>query len=73
MQEANGKTGAAGRRGALKVPESWLEWGRKESDGEEDERQDGGLKNGEGERCKHTGMPIFGLPPVPLGEVAAFI
>ena len=23
-------------------PESWLEWGRKEGDGEEDKRQDGG-------------------------------
>ena len=42
IKEANGKTGAAGMREALKRPESWLEWGRKEGDGEEDTRQDGG-------------------------------
>ena len=42
IKEANEKTGAAGMRGALKGPESWLEWGRKEGDGEEDKRQDGG-------------------------------
>ena len=42
-KEANGKAGAAGiMRGAIKGPESWLEWERKEGDGEEDKRQDGG-------------------------------
>ena len=40
--EANGKTGAAGMRGALRGPESWLERGGREGDGGEDKRQDGG-------------------------------
>ena len=35
IQEANGKTGAAGRRGALRGPEAWL--GRERKDGEENE------------------------------------
>ena len=39
MQEANGKTGAAGRRGALKGPETWLEWERKDGDASEDDKQ----------------------------------
>ena len=42
IMDANGETGAAGRRGALKRLVSWLEWERKEGDGEEDKRQNGG-------------------------------
>ena len=36
MQEANDKTGAAGKRGALEGPETWLEWERKDGDVSED-------------------------------------
>ena len=34
MQEANDKTGAAGKRGALIGPEAWLERGGREGVGE---------------------------------------
>ena len=34
MQEANDKTGAAGKRGALIGPEAWLEMGGREGVGE---------------------------------------
>jgi hypothetical protein len=39
MQEANGKTGAAGRRGALRGPEAWLERERKDGDDGDDKRK----------------------------------
>jgi hypothetical protein len=39
MQEVDGKTGAAGRRGALKGPETWLEWEKKDGDASEDDKQ----------------------------------
>ena len=39
MQEANGKTGAAGRRGALRGPEAWLERERKDGDESEDDKR----------------------------------
>ena len=39
MQEANRKTGAAGRRGALKGPKTWLEWERKDGDDSEDDKR----------------------------------
>jgi hypothetical protein len=51
MQEANGKTGAAGRRGALRGPEAWLERERKDGDESEDESEDDKRKHeGEDER-----------------------
>jgi hypothetical protein len=39
MQEVDGKTGSAGRRGALKGPETWLEWEKKDGDASEDDKQ----------------------------------
>ncbi len=45
MQEANGKTGAAGRRGALKGPKTWREWERKDGDVGEDDRRKKGLED----------------------------
>ena len=51
MQEANGKTGAAGRRAALRGPEAWLERERKDGDESEDESEDDKRKHeGEDER-----------------------
>ena len=75
-EETNGKTGAAGKRGALIGPEAWLERGGREGVDEDDRQQkdeDEKRKQSEDERENHTGTPIFGLPPVPFGVVADFI
>ena len=45
MQGANCKTGAAGRRGALRGPKTWLEWERKDGDVGEDDRRKKGLED----------------------------
>ena len=51
-QGANGKTGAAGRRGALRGPEAWLE--RERKDGEENE-DDNREHESEDDKRKHDG------------------
>ena len=52
MQEANGKTGAAGRRGALRGPEAWLERERKDGDESEDDKR---KHESEDDKRKHEG------------------
>ena len=52
MQEANGKTGAADRRGALRGPEAWLERERKDGDESEDDKRE---HESEDDKRKHEG------------------
>ena len=49
MQEANGKTGAAGRRGALRGPEAWLERERKDGDEKSEDKSEDDKRKHEGE------------------------
>ena len=45
IMDANGETGAAGRRGALRGPKTWLEGERKDGDVDEDDRRNKGLED----------------------------
>ncbi len=56
-QVANGKTGAAGRRGALRGPEAWLERERKDGEENEDKKNEDEKRThaSEDDNRKHEG------------------
>ncbi len=54
-QWTNGKTGAAGRRGALREPEAWLERERKDGEETEDDKRQ---HESEDDKRKHEGEDV---------------